>query len=168
MAEDLEFIATFDNPLLANIAKGRLEAEGISAFLHNERFVEMNWQWSNAVGGIGLLVPTVDAQRARSILARPNGELQGESQEMPEDPVDADEVLVEPNLRELDAARAIKSAVLGLLFCPLQAYTAWLLFMVVMADEPLRPRYYWCSLGAAALLVPHVAAATSMLWLLYW
>jgi hypothetical protein len=93
--------------------------------------------------------------------------VQGEPEEVPENPDDVSELLEEPNLRESDAARAIKSAVLGLLFCPLQAYTAWLLFMVVMADEPLRPRYYWCSLGAAALLVPHLMVGASMLWLFF-
>jgi hypothetical protein len=60
-----------------------------------------------------------------------------------------------PSSREEDAARAIKSAVVGVLFCPLQVYTAWLLLLVWMNDEPLRPRYFWYAVGAAAVLVPY-------------
>ena len=169
MSQELVFVATFDNPLLANIAKGRLEAEGIPAFLHNERFVEMQWLWANASGGIGLLVPPTDEQRARAILAEPAGkDAPGDSDEVAESPEEVEEVLDPPNLRELDAARAIKSAVLGLLFCPLQIYTAWLLIMVAMADEPLRPRYYWCSLGAAAMLAPYLILAVSVFMLIFW
>src|SRR4029453_7516835 len=169
MSQELVFVASFDNPLLANIAKGRLEAEGIAAFLHNERTIEMQWLWANASGGIGLLVSPADAERARIILAEPAGrDAPADGDDVAESPEEVEELLDRPNLRELDAARAIKSAVLGILFCPLQLYTAWLLFMVAMADEPLRPRYYWYSLGAAALLVPYLLTAISIFMLIIW
>ena len=58
--------------------------------------------------------------------------------------------------REDDAARAFKSALFGVLFCPLQIYTLWLLFLVLVSDEPLRPRYFWYAVGAAAVLVPYL------------
>ena len=58
-----------------------------------------------------------------------------------------------PSSREDDAARALKSAILGLLFCPLLPYTGWLLFLVFVNDEPLRPRYFWYAVGAAAVLM---------------
>lgn len=58
-----------------------------------------------------------------------------------------------PSSREDDAARALKSAILGLLFCPLLLYTAWLLFLVLVNDEPLRPRYFWYAVGAAVVLI---------------
>ena len=64
-----------------------------------------------------------------------------------------------PSPREDDAARAFKSALFGVLFFPLQLYTLWLLLLVVMSDEPLRPRYFWYAVGAAAVLVPHVLLA---------
>jgi hypothetical protein len=62
-----------------------------------------------------------------------------------------------PSSREEDAGRALKSAILGLFFCPLQLYTAWLLFLVVANNEPLRPRYFWYAVGAGVLLVPYAA-----------
>jgi hypothetical protein len=68
-----------------------------------------------------------------------------------------------PSSREDDAARALKSAVLGLLFCPLQLYTAWLLFLVVVSHEPLRRRYFWYAVGAWAVLLPYVITAVAIL-----
>ncbi|MCI0360169.1 MAG: hypothetical protein L0211_16955 [Planctomycetaceae bacterium] len=62
-----------------------------------------------------------------------------------------------PSSREDDAARAFKSAILGLFFCPLQLYTAWLLFLVLVNDEPLRTRYFWYAVGAAVVLIPYAA-----------
>lgn len=72
-----------------------------------------------------------------------------------------------PSAREEDAARALKSAILGLLFCPLQLYTAWLLLLVLANDEPLRPRYYWYAVLAAAVLAPQVAITGIFGWLIY-
>ena len=70
---------------------------------------------------------------------------------------DADEAESEeeltPSSREDDAARAFKSAILGLLFCPPLLYTAWLLFLVFVNDEPLRPRYFWYAVGAGVVLI---------------
>ncbi len=72
-----------------------------------------------------------------------------------------------PSPREEDAARALKSAALGVLFCPLQFYTLWLLFLVLLADEPLRPRYFWYAVGAASVLVPYLLFFAGMLFLSY-
>ena len=55
--------------------------------------------------------------------------------------------------READAARALKSAMLGVLFCPLQLYTAWLLFLVLFDGDRLRLRYFWYAVWAAAILL---------------
>jgi hypothetical protein len=62
-----------------------------------------------------------------------------------------------PSSREEDAVRAIKSAVLGVFFCPLQVYTAWLSFLILVNEEPLRPRYFWYAVGAAVVLIPYAA-----------
>ena len=151
MKSDLVPIAAFDSPLTANIARGRLEAEDI--------------------GGVKLLVPAGDVERARSVLAdadaavaermetssqfaadlaeRPTDEWEEEPSAIPE-PYD------QPTSREEDAARAFKSAVLGILFCPLQLYTAWLLIQVAMNPEPLRRAYFWCAVGAWTILLPYL------------
>jgi hypothetical protein len=85
------------------------------------------------------------------------------------DPDVADEAFPDsdkpPSPREEDAARAIKSAVLGVLFFPLQLYTAWLLFLVAVNDEPLRPRYFWYAVGAAAVLFPYLLLLAGLLLL---
>src|SRR5687768_16516652 len=133
MKTDLVPIAAFDSPLTANIARGRLEAEGISAFLANEHTVETQWLWTNAIGGVKLLVPANEADRARAVLAdaetAPGAsadvmpEVEGEIGDRPTEEWEPDSAAVpepydQPSSREEDAARALKSAVLGLLFCP--------------------------------------------------
>jgi len=45
----------------------------------------------------------------------------------------------ELSLREKDAVRALKSALVGVLIAPLQLYTLFLILMVILAEEPLRP-----------------------------
>jgi len=70
------------------------------------------------------------------------------------------------SLREQDADRALKSALLGLFLCPLQLYTAWLLLMVAIAEEPLRRRYFWYAFGAAAILLLEISTFTLVFVLL--
>ncbi|MYC81566.1 MAG: DUF2007 domain-containing protein [Acidobacteria bacterium] len=61
-------IASFDHPLEANLAKTRLEAEGIECVLTNEHIAGMNWVWAPTIGGVGLQVLEADARRAMEIL----------------------------------------------------------------------------------------------------
>ena len=68
----------------------------------------------------------------------------------------------ELSLREQDAVRALKSALIGLVLCPLQLYTAFLVLMVVIAEEPLRRRYFWYTLVASIVLAMHVPFAAIM------
>jgi hypothetical protein len=69
---ELETIARFRDLPAAQLARGRLEAEGIPAFLADQYFVGVNWQLSYAVGGIRLQVPYEHAEEARNILALDN------------------------------------------------------------------------------------------------
>ena len=66
---ELTTIATFDNTPTAYIAKGRLEAEGISCWLKDENMGQTDWLYNIAVGWIKLQVETHQVQRAREILA---------------------------------------------------------------------------------------------------
>lgn len=61
MSDELRQIATFGNALAAQLARARLEAEGIPAFLTNEH-------GSSAGGGVGLQVAESDVARARELL----------------------------------------------------------------------------------------------------
>ena len=61
-------IANFPYPIDANLAKSRLEAEGIDCVLTNEHIAGMNWYWPLAIGGVDLQVRESDAERAVEIL----------------------------------------------------------------------------------------------------
>ena len=69
-------IATFDNQADAHIAKGLLEAEGLSPSLGDSHLVQTDWLYSAALGGIKLQVPAGEAERARQLLSQDrSGEL---------------------------------------------------------------------------------------------
>jgi hypothetical protein len=61
-------IASFDFLPSAEIARGRLQAEGIRCQLLDQHLVQTDWLYSLAVGGIKLQVEAADAERARAIL----------------------------------------------------------------------------------------------------
>ena len=50
----------------AYMYKALLEAEGISVFLQDEIFAQL---YTNALGGIKIQVPAIDAEKARQLLA---------------------------------------------------------------------------------------------------
>jgi hypothetical protein len=62
-------VATYDKPIDAHIALGRLAAEGIEAQLFDENMVQMDWLYSIALGGIKLRVSRGDEKAAREVLA---------------------------------------------------------------------------------------------------
>ncbi len=61
-------VGTFTGPIEAHLAKGRLEAEGIPAFLAHEHHIWANWVFSQALGGVKLQVVAENAARAEAIL----------------------------------------------------------------------------------------------------
>lgn len=65
-------VARFTDAIAAHIAKGRLEAEGITVFMANEHHVWANWLFSNALGGVELQVRQEDETTARQIIAQIN------------------------------------------------------------------------------------------------
>ena len=52
----------------AHILRGRLEAEGIPAFVQHEHHVTLDWFISNALGGVRLQMPVEHAQAAIDVL----------------------------------------------------------------------------------------------------
>ncbi len=66
----MQTIATFDFLPPAEIARGRLLAEGIDCQLADQYLVQANWLYSPAVGGIKLQVADADVERAQTILAQ--------------------------------------------------------------------------------------------------
>jgi hypothetical protein len=54
----------------AFVAKSILDAAGIESFLQDDNVVRMDWLWSNAMGGIKLIVRERDAEEAEKILSQ--------------------------------------------------------------------------------------------------
>ncbi|WP_439135193.1 putative signal transducing protein [Pseudomaricurvus sp.] len=65
----LTTVATYSFPYEAQIARAHLDAEGIPAFVADEHTINMQWLYSNAMGGVRLQVPSVYVEQARAILA---------------------------------------------------------------------------------------------------
>lgn len=63
-------IRTYDNYVPAHIDLGLLKEEGIDGWLKDENSVTINPVLTNAVGGIKLMVPAEQVQRAAAILER--------------------------------------------------------------------------------------------------
>jgi hypothetical protein len=65
----LKTIATFSTPEEAHLFRTRLEAASIPAYVLDEYIVQLNWTWSNAVGGVRVQVSDDDLSSAREFLA---------------------------------------------------------------------------------------------------
>lgn len=63
-------IASFSLPYEAQIAKSFLESEGIATMITDEHTINMDWFYSNALGGVRLNVLSGDADRASELLAK--------------------------------------------------------------------------------------------------
>ena len=70
---DMVTVARYTNLLEAHIARGRLESEGIAAFIADENIIWANWLLADAIGGVQLRVPLEDSVRARRILSEVDG-----------------------------------------------------------------------------------------------
>lgn len=67
---DWKIIITFTNPQEAYIAKGYLESEGIESFILDDLTVQVNFLYSNAIGGVKVLVRGADYERGIEILEK--------------------------------------------------------------------------------------------------
>lgn len=68
MTDALKVVGTFGTALEAEVARGRLESEGIQGFIQDGNTVNANWMFSNAIGGVRLAVRSSDFSKAQSIL----------------------------------------------------------------------------------------------------
>jgi len=65
----LQTICSFPYQHQMLIIRGRLEAEGIKTFVQDELTIQVDPLYSNALGGIKLMVQLQDVERASQILA---------------------------------------------------------------------------------------------------
>jgi len=61
-------VASYLDPIQAQIARGLLAAEGIDAHVGDEHLSVANWEWRLAIGGSRVRVADADAERAGAIL----------------------------------------------------------------------------------------------------
>ena len=66
--ERLVNIASFRDLPIAEIAKSKIESEGIPCFLINKYHIALNWTLSQALGGVKVQVAERDVERALEIL----------------------------------------------------------------------------------------------------
>ena len=166
-------VARFVDPVEASLARNCLEEAGFEAFLADAETVSVAWQLSNALGGVKLQVAGPDAARARLVLREQRDGSAGEQEELdreaiastalveggeglpPEDD-GADEREPQPTGREVDAERAFRGAVFGLLFFPLQFYASFLLLKVLFSPETLAGRARGRAFFATAINLPYM------------
>jgi hypothetical protein len=53
----------------AHLLQSFLGGSGIASFLPDENTIQMDWLWSNAIGGVRLQVAEDDAERASALLS---------------------------------------------------------------------------------------------------
>jgi hypothetical protein len=63
-----KLIRSYDNYISANLQLQQLEAEGIRSYLQDENTVTLAPQFSNAIGGIKLMVDLIQYEEALKIL----------------------------------------------------------------------------------------------------
>lgn len=140
----------------AHVAKLSLDEAEIQCFLADANCAGL---FSNALGGVHLMVPANEAERAKQVLSESTANgvdrigdawyqaTPGESENI----ADRKDILVRLNEREENADRAFRAALLGFLFLPLQLYVLYLLlFKVLASDEPLNSRserHAWIALS---------------------
>ena len=71
MGEALITIARFSKPEDAHLLRMRLEAGGVPAYVQDEHLVQMDWLYSNAIGGVRVQIAGEDLESAQQILAEP-------------------------------------------------------------------------------------------------
>lgn len=162
MNDKLTTVATFADPIEASIAKNRLESEGVKTVLSDEATVAMAWHLISALGGIKLQVLERDLEQAAAIL---EGQTEAVAPELDFGPSEHDETeeadltgQVEPDEpeplltnREQTADRALRGAIVGILFWPAQLYVFWLLLKVLVSNEPMRPEKNWKAVVAGII-----------------
>lgn len=67
-------VASFTFPIEAQMARAKLESEGIPAFVADEHTINMQWLYSNALGGVRIQVPDSYAESAVEVLSADHSE----------------------------------------------------------------------------------------------
>ena len=162
MSQSLITIATYWDVTEARLARIYLEAAGIRSVMQNEHSVTMNWlEFANTSKGVQLQVDSADVDAAIEVLEQKSSvvdEIGDEWNTREEVPEEENQERVEPevllrqsesvqdeekyaplNPREQRIRRGYITAVVGLMFLPLEFYSTYLLGVSLLSEEPLRP-----------------------------
>lgn len=71
-------VGSFSKPEEAHLLRMRLEAGGVPAYMQNESMIQMDWLYSNLLGGVQVQIAEEDVERAREILHEPGEALPGD------------------------------------------------------------------------------------------
>jgi hypothetical protein len=120
--DDEAIVAAYDTILEAELARGRLESEGIGARIVDGNTVGVAQHLSLALGGVKIAVARSEFEAARAVLSAPP--LESEDDDDEEDDLHDRKTreMARPADTDLDADgyanRALRSAVIGLVFFP--------------------------------------------------
>ena len=70
----MKTVATCSKAEEAHLVRTRLEAAGLRAFVQDESLVQMDWLYSNAIGGVRVQVADEDFEAAQAFLSADAGE----------------------------------------------------------------------------------------------
>jgi hypothetical protein len=150
MSDRLVTVATFQEPVAAQLARNVLESAGIPAVLFDEDTIATDWMLATAIGGIKLQVARIHLERAELLLSKTQPEEEEvdphaqqtafASQEIAEE-LRADREDLEPINQHTD--RLFRVAVFGLLLWPLQFYAIWLLMEILSSDGTVSTNRRW-------------------------
>lgn len=122
-------VASYTTPIEAHVARGRLEAEGVPAFVCHEHHVGAIWMYSVALGGAKVYVHRSDESRARDIIAANNrGEFALEDDNPPSCPRCREKQVVQRRL-------SWKSALLCAHLANVPLYFRWVTLKCLACDN---------------------------------
>jgi hypothetical protein len=133
--DDETLVASFNTALEAEMARGRLEVDGIASRVLDGNTVGIAHHISNAIGGAKLMVSRSDLEAARAILFSPSALVDApDGLEGPEQ--DPGELAKKPITANDNALAALRASILGLVVAPVigQVWSSLLLVARVLPN----------------------------------
>lgn len=165
-------LATNPSPAAAGFIKNLLVAEGVQAFLADEITMGMFWHLGHSIGWVKVQVAEVDVSRANEILKASRETLadlgiqafvtEAMNSIPSEESLEAaplTSIADEPDYQVIDttdelAAKALRSAVMGMIYVPLACYGAWLVDQLMNSSSELSAtaaRKLWLAFGITSV-----------------
>lgn len=181
MEQRLVEVGVFFDSVHANIAKSRLESEGIQACLSGEATADTLWHVGTAIGGVKLLVWEDQAIKAREILdaCEPQDDdaiddhdvydEEDEDEEASRSAAEHEDSSPPRDEREAKLRRAWVAAVLGVWLCPplLSTYSMFQLIAGGLLERSPPIRGHWRATAALVINLMVIGATIVVSWWLF-